>query len=177
MITSQLLAAHNAAIECYRRGMISEQTFEGRRDQLEPSQPRRGASACFRRPNGAVPRCARCPGEPRPAPATPHRHCRDRSGASAMAHSDLAGEPNLGSRVVSGMARKPGTRAGGEFVLFDVTYVDGSQRSNRRVPKLILTGPEGDAAASEFIAKQDREIADKSGVRAPAIKSVRRSGK
>ncbi len=34
MIASQLLAAHNAAMECYRRAMIGEQTFEGRRENL-----------------------------------------------------------------------------------------------------------------------------------------------
>jgi hypothetical protein len=31
---AQLIAAHNAAMECYRRAMIREQTFEGRRDSL-----------------------------------------------------------------------------------------------------------------------------------------------
>ena len=34
MIAAQLIAAHNAAMECYRRAMIREQTFEGRRDSL-----------------------------------------------------------------------------------------------------------------------------------------------
>src|SRR3984893_10161874 len=34
MIAAQLMAAHNAAMECYRRAMIGEQTFEGRRDNL-----------------------------------------------------------------------------------------------------------------------------------------------
>ena len=34
MIGAQLLAAHNAAMECYRRAMIGEQTFEGRRENL-----------------------------------------------------------------------------------------------------------------------------------------------
>jgi hypothetical protein len=34
MIAAQLLAAHNAAMECYRRAMISEQSFEGRREAL-----------------------------------------------------------------------------------------------------------------------------------------------
>jgi translation elongation factor EF-1alpha len=34
MMAGQLLAAHNAAMECYRRAMISEQTFEGRRENL-----------------------------------------------------------------------------------------------------------------------------------------------
>ena len=34
MLAAQLLAAHNAATECYRRAMIREQTFEGRREAL-----------------------------------------------------------------------------------------------------------------------------------------------
>ena len=34
MIGAQLLAAHNAAMECYRRAMIKEQSFEGRRENL-----------------------------------------------------------------------------------------------------------------------------------------------
>ena len=33
-MAAQLIAAHNAAIECYRRAMIGEQTFEGRRENL-----------------------------------------------------------------------------------------------------------------------------------------------
>ena len=85
--------------------------------------------------------------------------------------------PDALERLPLGMARKPGTRAGTEFVLFDVTYVDGSQRSNRRVPATVVAGHEGDAAASAFIAQQDREIAIKSGVPPIPIKAVRRSGK
>ena len=34
MIAAQLIAAHNATMECYRRAMIGEQTFEGRRENL-----------------------------------------------------------------------------------------------------------------------------------------------
>jgi len=34
MIAAQLLAAHNAAMECYRRAMIGEQTFAGWREGL-----------------------------------------------------------------------------------------------------------------------------------------------
>lgn len=34
MIAAQLIASHNAAMECYRRAMIGEQTFEGRRENL-----------------------------------------------------------------------------------------------------------------------------------------------
>jgi hypothetical protein len=34
MMAAQLLASHNAAMECYRRAMLSEQTLEGRRENL-----------------------------------------------------------------------------------------------------------------------------------------------
>jgi hypothetical protein len=74
------------------------------------------------------------------------------------------------------MARKPGTRSGGEFALFDVTYEDGSQRSNRRVPVALLGGLDGDEPAKAELARQDREIAEKSGRPALVIKSVKRAG-
>jgi hypothetical protein len=72
------------------------------------------------------------------------------------------------------MARKPGTRT--EFVLFDVFYADGSQRSNRKVPSTVLGGLDGDAPAREVIEEQDRAIAEKSGLPAVPIKEIRRSG-
>ena len=34
MLAAQLLASHNAAMECYRRAMVPEQTFEGRSEAL-----------------------------------------------------------------------------------------------------------------------------------------------
>ena len=34
MIAGQLIACHNASMECYRRAMIREQSFEGRRENL-----------------------------------------------------------------------------------------------------------------------------------------------
>lgn len=34
MLAAQLFACHNAAMECYRRAMIPEQTFEGRSENL-----------------------------------------------------------------------------------------------------------------------------------------------
>jgi hypothetical protein len=34
MLIAQLIASHNAAMECCRRTMITEQTFEGRRENL-----------------------------------------------------------------------------------------------------------------------------------------------
>jgi hypothetical protein len=72
------------------------------------------------------------------------------------------------------MARKPGTRS--EFVLFDVFYEDGSQRSNRKVPGEILGGLDGDEPARAVIEQQDRAIAERSGLAPLPIKTIRRSG-
>ena len=74
------------------------------------------------------------------------------------------------------MARKPGTRIVGEFVLFDVFYEDGTQRSNRKVPSAALGGLDGDEPARAFIMEQDREIAEKSGKGTLEIKSLERVG-
>ena len=75
------------------------------------------------------------------------------------------------------MPKKPGTNPKGEFAFFDVTYEDGSQRSNRRVPTSLLGGLEDDdKVARGFIIEQDREIAEKSGRSPLAIKSIRRVG-
>jgi hypothetical protein len=69
------------------------------------------------------------------------------------------------------MARKPGARA--EFVFFNVTYEDGSQRSNRRVPVEALA--EGDDAARAVIEEQDRVVSEKSGIPPLAIKAIVRA--
>jgi hypothetical protein len=71
------------------------------------------------------------------------------------------------------VARKPSSKT--EFVLFDVVYNDGSKRSNRRVPKEILGGIDGDSPARAVIEAQDREIAERSGQSMPEIKVVKRS--
>ena len=34
MLAVQMIAAHNASMECYRRAMIEEQSFEGRKENL-----------------------------------------------------------------------------------------------------------------------------------------------
>ena len=72
------------------------------------------------------------------------------------------------------MARKPTART--EFVMFDVVYEDGSQRSNRKVPGELLGGLDGDEPARQAIMEQDRAIAEKSGLPPLSIKSIRRSG-
>lgn len=73
------------------------------------------------------------------------------------------------------MARKPTART--EFVLFNVVYEDGSQRSNRKVPAELLGGLDGDEPARAAIMEQDREIAEKSGLPPLQIKSLKRSDK
>ena len=75
------------------------------------------------------------------------------------------------------MARKPGTRASGEFVLFNVFYEDGTQRSNRKVPAELLGGLDGDSPARGVIEAQDREISAKSGMAPLAIKSIIAGGR
>jgi hypothetical protein len=72
------------------------------------------------------------------------------------------------------MPRKPTKRT--EFVLFDVVYEDGTQRSNRKVPGDVVGGIDGDAPARAFIEQQDREISEKSGLPVMPIKTIKRSG-
>ena len=62
-----------------------------------------------------------------------------------------------------------------EFVLFNVTYQDGSQTSNRKVPSDILGGLDGDEPARAIIEAQDREIAERSGRPRGPIKSLERA--
>ena len=72
------------------------------------------------------------------------------------------------------MPRKPGLNS--EFVMFDVVYEDGSQRSNRKVPRELTGGIDGDKPAHGFLIEQDREIAEKSGRPPLTIRSITRSG-
>ena len=61
------------------------------------------------------------------------------------------------------------------FVFFDVTYEDGAQSSNRRVPGDLLLGLDGDKPAKVLIEQQDRDIAAKSGRPRGPIKVIARS--
>ena len=72
------------------------------------------------------------------------------------------------------MARKPASRA--EFVMFDVFYKDGSQRSNRKGPSSVLGCIDLDASALAILEEQDRLIAEKSGNPPLPIERIRRSG-
>jgi hypothetical protein len=74
------------------------------------------------------------------------------------------------------MARKkPGTKANAEFVLFDVTYEDGTRLSNRRVPASVLGGLDGDEPGKAVIEAEDRKIGELSGRPRGKIKSIARS--
>ena len=68
-------------------------------------------------------------------------------------------------------------RSKSEFVLYNVIYEDGSQRSNRRVPADLFDGlDDDDDVARRTIEEQDREIAEKSGIAPLAIDRVWRAG-
>lgn len=71
------------------------------------------------------------------------------------------------------MARKPTVRT--EYVLFDVQYEDGSQRSNRKVDASLLGGLDGDDPARTAIVEQDQAISEKSGIPPLKIVSIKRS--
>jgi hypothetical protein len=61
------------------------------------------------------------------------------------------------------MARKPTART--EFVFFNVTYEDGSQKSNRKVPLEVVDDPyDGEGAVRKALEEQDRQISERSGL-------------
>jgi hypothetical protein len=69
------------------------------------------------------------------------------------------------------MAKKPTARV--EYAFFDVTYEDGTQKSNRKVSADVLNDPYNkDKAIREAIEEQDRVISERSGLPPLAIKSI-----
>lgn len=71
------------------------------------------------------------------------------------------------------MAKKPTART--DFVLFNVVYEDGSQKSNRKVPADAVEDPyDKDKAIREAIEAQDRVISERSGLPPLGIKSITR---
>ncbi len=69
----------------------------------------------------------------------------------------------------------PKRRIESSFVAFDVSYVDGTRSSNRRVPSTALAGLDGDFPAQGINEAQDRVIGDASGKPRPAIRAITRS--
>ena len=73
-----------------------------------------------------------------------------------------------------GRSRKQDDKA--EFVIVNVLYEDGSQRSNRKVSRAQLSGFDDVADIRQAIEEQDRKIAELSGQPRAAIKSITRVG-
>lgn len=73
------------------------------------------------------------------------------------------------------MARKKSKPVETGYALFDVLYEDGSRSSNRRVPRLILGGLDGDEPARKAIEEQDNAIAERAGRPRIPIKKITRS--
>jgi hypothetical protein len=73
------------------------------------------------------------------------------------------------------VARKKSKPVESGYALFDVLYEDGSRTSNRRVPRTLLGGLDGDGPARGVIEEQDNAIAEKAGRPAIPIKKITRS--
>ncbi len=76
------------------------------------------------------------------------------------------------------MARKKPKGKSASFMMFNVTYEDGTITSNRRVANDLLDQTFGDSIqdlARTAIEDQDQEIAFKSGQRRSKIKSISRA--
>lgn len=74
------------------------------------------------------------------------------------------------------MAGRNKKAAKAAFQSFNVVYADDSLSSNRRVSAELLENPYGEDVmelARLAIEKQDDEIAQRSGIRKPRIKSVK----
>ncbi len=72
------------------------------------------------------------------------------------------------------MAKKKQSNTSDEFVLVNVVYEDGTQRSNRKIPASELTGFDDDTDIERAIEEQDRKIAELSGQPRGPIKSITR---
>lgn len=62
----------------------------------------------------------------------------------------------------------------GEFIVVNVLYGDGTQRSNRKVPKSELSGYADEADIRRAIEAQDEKIAELSGQARRPIASIAR---
>ena len=74
------------------------------------------------------------------------------------------------------MAGRNKKAAKAAFQSFNVVYADDSLSSNRRVSAELLENPYGEEVlelARLAIEKQDEEIAQRSGIRKPRIKSIK----
>jgi hypothetical protein len=70
------------------------------------------------------------------------------------------------------MAKKKQAPGSIEFVLVHVTYQDGTQTSNRRVPRSELSGFDEENEIRAIIEAQDRKVAELSGQPRGPIKAI-----
>jgi hypothetical protein len=73
------------------------------------------------------------------------------------------------------LARKKSKPVESGYALFDVLYEDDSRSSNRRVPRSLLGGLDGDELARKAIEEQDNAIPQKAGRPRILIKKITRS--
>lgn len=73
------------------------------------------------------------------------------------------------------MARQKPKPVESGYALFDILYEDGTRSSNRRVPRALLGGLDGDEPARQAIEEQDNAIAEKAGRPRLPIKKITRS--
>lgn len=66
--------------------------------------------------------------------------------------------------------KKPGTKT--DYAAFDVFYVDGSQTSNRRMPKSDISPIDRGMSIRNFFEAEDQTIEKRSGRKRAAIKAV-----
>ncbi len=115
MIAAQLLAAHNAAMECYRRAMIGEQTFEGRRENLsQGSKLSRTCDSLLEALNRHRGKARTRSGKRCQSPAMPNGRCRMHGGPSpgapkgnknALKHGRYTAEAISNRRRILGQLR------------------------------------------------------------------------
>ncbi|MFM2129524.1 MAG: hypothetical protein RL477_1070 [Pseudomonadota bacterium] len=72
------------------------------------------------------------------------------------------------------MGRSKQSAADSEFLLVNVVYEDGTQRSNRKIPTSQLTGFDDAGDIRAAIEAQDRKIAELSGQERGPIVSIAR---
>jgi len=70
------------------------------------------------------------------------------------------------------MSKKKQSNTSDEFVLVNVVYEDGTQRSNRKIPASELSGFDDAADIERAIEEQDRKIAELSGQPRGPIKEI-----
>jgi hypothetical protein len=92
----------------------------------------------------------------------------------AGGNAAAAERPVTIAEVGSIMARKRQLLENG-FVLFNVTYEDGTQSSNRKVPSTEIDQLDAEASARAFIEAQDRKIETMSGRSRGPIKAIVRA--